>query len=95
MLKTTKSQPNAEQSSTKWTGNFQKDILPLKTEEATSRGDFQKTFWAPHRGSLQLEANRLCPTLDHVFRNKTRLVTATENVTYSVIQISSYRRTKS
>ena len=32
LLKTTKSQPNAEQSLTKWNGNFQKDILLQKTE---------------------------------------------------------------
>ena len=32
LIKTTKLQPNAEQPSTKWTGNLQKDILLQKTE---------------------------------------------------------------
>ena len=34
LIKTKKLQPNAEQPSTKWAGNFQKDI---HKEEATSR----------------------------------------------------------
>ena len=32
LLKTTKLEPNAEQPSTNWTGNFQKDILLQKTK---------------------------------------------------------------
>ena len=32
LTKTTKLQPNAEQPSTKWTRNFQKDILLQKTK---------------------------------------------------------------
>jgi len=39
LIKTTKLHPNAEQPSTNWTGNFQKDIpTPGDKEEATSRG---------------------------------------------------------
>ena len=39
LIKTKKLQSNAEKSSTKWTGNFQKDIpTPEDKEEATSRG---------------------------------------------------------
>ena len=32
LIKTTKLQPNAEQPSTKWTGNFQKDNLLQRTK---------------------------------------------------------------
>ena len=39
LIKTTKLQPNAEQPSTKWTGNFQKRYpTPEDKEESTSRG---------------------------------------------------------
>ena len=38
LIKTTKLQPNAEQRSTKWTGNFQKSYpTPEVEEEVTSR----------------------------------------------------------
>ena len=32
LIKTTKLQPSAERPSTKWTGNFQKDVLLQKTK---------------------------------------------------------------
>ena len=44
LIKTTELQPNAEQTSTKWTGNFQKDILLQKTKRRPyqdgRRGDY-------------------------------------------------------
>ena len=38
LIKTTKLQPNAEQPSTKWTGNFQKDILLQKIKKPQQDG---------------------------------------------------------
>ena len=52
-IKTTELQPNAEQPSTKWTGNLQKDILRWKTQKRPHQDD--------RRGSYTIEANPYQP----------------------------------
>ena len=65
LLKTTKLQQNADQSSNKWTGNFQKDILLQKTKRKSHKevGGMIIQYNQPHT-SHRLESN--CITETHL-----------------------------
>ena len=54
LLKTTKLQPNAEQSSIQWTRNFQKDILIQKTKRRPQQevGGVITQYKQPHTSQV-------------------------------------------